>query len=799
MNGKTKLEYFIEHQHTFFYNEKMYIIEDINDILKGIIVNINESILKSTWTFIGIYNMQKHEIVLNNNTYKELLYIIDKDFSRTLNELKTELSNSIKTEFDIIAKYTSVRTKLNDKSNQEYMNRVRKEAIDRYMKGSKIRTNIVIDGFDFNNFNEKILLKSLEDMDNTVCDVVDEFIKTHQDYLQTYYFKLDVAEIIEELNSNPQNQYAALAKIQEISKNENIHRLTVEVDQFNNGEDSIEYNKILKINPIELKNIPIEVIKKVLWRRQELYNRNNYNVKSDISNWINTISVAEYSIDCFVPDKYRNDIKFWKEVTDKRNINEDMIPDDLLKNKDTILELLNMKLSRFSIYLRLDKKLQLDTDIMKLGITNKPIISMLPNYVLDNKFFQSYGIEHFNLRTLNDMVDFHHFDFNNQILVDGLMEKIKKEKFMSYYDDEIISHITDIDIIIHLLQTDSLHYDQLKYLNDSIINNDKFWDNIHVESFIGLELADYSRLNKNIINNDDYLVKIFNLFVDRPINLIKNTIGEVEFKKRRNFQKKLITKNIKFIEFVDADIIEEYVLDNVRNKEFVNYNQIFRNNNLNADELIEKIMDINITELTDILNTITYCNNYKLSIKTFKKIFKKNPNCIDYIPSCYYYYHRKVALLASNYKSIISKINQIPNLSRDKDIIYNSLQQDYSTFCEIQRPYANNNYLSVFRDTDFVKKIFSIKKNDNMTRNAIDYLKNSINTKDLLNDEELVKIILINNFGCIDCFKRSVYNNKELILDILKNTNANKNYILNSLKNVKSKLVKDTDILSILS
>ena len=86
-----------------------------------------------------------------------------------------------------------------------------------------------------------------------------------------------------------------------------------------------------------------------------------------------------------------------------------------------------------------------------------------------------------------------------------------------------------------------------------------------------------------------------------------------------------------------------------------------------------------------------------------------------------------------------------------------------------------------------------------MTRNAIDYLKNSINTKDLLKEKELVKIILINNFGCIDCFKRSIYNNKELILDILKNTNANKNYILNSLKNVKSKLVKDTDILSILS
>ena len=62
-----------------------------------------------------------------------------------------------------------------------------------------------------------------------------------------------------------------------------------------------------------------------------------------------------------------------------------------------------------------------------------------------------------------------------------------------------------------------------------------------------------------------------------------------------------------------------------------------------------------------------------------------------------------------------------------------------------------------------------------------------------------MKVILINNFGCIDSFKKKLVNNKDFMLDVIEKTKVDKDEIKKSLEKINSKLLKDDEILTVLS
>lgn len=816
MLGKTKLQNYIENgENTFYYASIKYNNIFINDNLRQIIVNTG-SILYPTYRDVGIYNIQKHAFVLDNLGKSGLLnfgYITDIDEYQNLNDLKNELMNLIMEEFKNIIKYESHRSIKNDKTDKTYQLKIKKMAEDYYKNGEMPNVEkLNITGFNHTMIKEKDLINALQDINDTAYMIVEDFIDKNPDYLYSYYLNKDIVEEINKLKKDNTNEFAAIAKINEICNTTEIKTVMIEVEQLN-SYNNIEYNKKLSINTKDLSKLPIEIINSISWKKKKIYDKSDYKISNDINCWFkNSLINKKYTIDDFLPNRILNDLDSLNAIAIHREINTNYIPKTFLQKKSNILKFMTYPVTnKINIFIKLDKNFQTDVDVIYHLLTNNASFDLswmynkIPDEILNEDNFQLVAVNKNDYKLLMYLLERNCLNLNNStiynIIINNMINKVYDSQLFKHqtYSDRLLSKITDIDVIIQLLKNNKIS--NFNILQMSILNDERFWKAVNLNKSI-ITFMKVRDLDKKIIENDECLFKIFQLMYQDCFLTIETTIGFDEFKKRENLQRLLLTECDLYLEFVNPDICEEYLINNINNLSNRTLKIIFNREDLVLDDLIEKFIKHDVKNMEIITYILGYNNNtvkYKISESLLKKLFNKYPNCIKYVVYGFFVKYPQYAKLASNYDSIIQIISgkYKADLQFDKDLILNCLSKKFSDFLYLEKPSAYHNYKSLLIDDGFIETIFKLDKSDEDAINAVNKL---LKIKSpVLKNEKVLKSILIHNFECITCFKRTVYNNKSLIFDVIKNTKEEKNKILKLLTTLNSKLIKDEEIIDILT
>ena len=812
---KTKMDSFLSQDvNNFSFGNKNYITSNLTDNLKQVFYDCG-TIFQPNLIFIGIYDVKQNGFVLgscNQNHFNTFANVID--FNTTdyedIYSLRNKLYSAIQNEFENISKFVSKRGEKNDLYDSNYLNLIKTKATDYFLHNEEpeevsIDKNLI----SINDITDKNLLDSLTDINDVAYEITENYTNTNSDCFYSQYLVLDIKNELTKMSKNVSDEVKSEKKIWSIINSKHVN-ISVIVKQFNNENGKIEKNKTLKLKTEDLKNLPIEVIKEIYWRKTKLYDYSDYqNVKE--FNWDNIPcrknTIGTYRLANFIPEIKLNDFDFILKNVNTAYLLPTTIPDIFLNDKDKVLQLLNnSRYYTIDIYSRLNDTLKSDVEIYSCILNNVSNLRYIPETVKNKEDFQLYVLNLMDFSYWNELDKENCLDMNNKCIYDLMRRKIMTLNKKNLYDKilsiNIISKFTDIDIIYKLIETHYLIEDNYHLLNDKILNNIDFWTNLKVDNtqYNYLNCNIFSKLSNQIINDDEILSKIFNICQYNVYDIILNSIGFKEFRKRKNLQKLSMLKKFNFVSQVDKDICEDIIFEYVKNKKNIDFCELFKRSDINIDEMTEKIVDINQYYFYKIFNETnnSYRNAKKISNKTLKRIFDKYPSIVNNLQLSIY--DEKTILLLSEYISVIPMIMgkyKNKRLKLNKEVLLKSLEHDFSTFTQIEKPLLyENNYQSVLTDKDFIIDAFKLKTKDSDAFDAVNYL---IKIKsELLKDKDVLKTILLNHFNSLYAFKRTVYNNKELIEDVIKNSSEDKKEIENILKNIGSKLIKDTDILNLL-
>ena len=792
---------------SFDFKNEHFFVEELTQNLKSVYVRKGSQFFGTAFN-LGIYNKRKGGFVLCGNDKSLLLQHAlntNSDLTQeTIFDLKNKIEKYIKKELSDLSKFENTRPILNDLSNHDYLTLVNNYAENFYLNGILPTDNkISFNHFDI-TFTDKLLIDAIEDIYDMAYTFAENFLENNPNCLYDHFLYLDIMKQLNILSANTDGNLAAMHYIQK-NLNDSKHK-TVSVIE----DGTIEYHKELKIKKEDIKLIPIESIESINWRNNEIYNKNLFKKIKNNTNWFIYKKIGNYNLDNFIPTYLINDESFWKKKLNENDCFINLIPQKFLNDKSIVLKFMNAtNYKKSKIFKRLSNSLQLDSDILDIVCDNVNSFIEIPNEIASLEQVQLYFLnKQTNFKSLNIAVKLNKLDFNNQKIYNTLKDNIlnKKIVFSEIYCTNLIKIIKEKDVIIYLIKNYGLSFYSFHLFDEKILNDVLFWNeikNINLDGLINIEI--FPRLNNNIKYNDEIMS---NILLNSNSNgnirkIIINSIGIDNFSRRKNLQKLCLKHNHNYLQFVSNEIANEFIYEKMKNNESISFYDVLHSPNIDIKEVINNIISINPNYMKQLTKSYIYIPSI-INNSFWINIINKNPSIIDYFDDMFIRSNNEIALEISKYKSIIKIVmnkkliyNYNLDLSKNKEFVLNCLHHNFLDFREIEKPCKRNNYYSLLENKEFLIEAFNISSSINDKRIAIDYLQQIKNKT--IKDNEILKTILSHNFELLDCFNRTIYNDKNLISDIIKNSNQTKCIFKNTLTKVNSKLLKDKDIISLIS
>lgn len=794
---RTYLERYLQKDiSSFNYNGWLYTVNKIDDKLKLVFATTN--IFDADESKVGIYSVKQKGFVFvfrKNRDWDILLDPIDKNELSKVEDYTSftlNLKKAIQSEFVNAASFEAKRTIKNDKMDIDYLQKVKETAEKYFLKGETIDISYDLSIINYIQFSEIQLLSALNDFYDTAYDIAEKMIEENEKYSYEYFFKKDVFDKVEELKKNDKTELAAKARINEIKNNPDYHSLSVIVSNYKNSIDDKKIN--VKVENLSL--IPLYSIKSISWRKKSLYEKTNYIINTPtVDDWLSA-DIHRYSIYPifdFIPQTVLSDENACiKLIALGYNISN--IPKHFLNDKIFILkafDILNSNM-KSSLYNNLNYTLKTDVDILNQVFKNVDTLSLslneIPMKVYENKDFMKEIMKEGNILKTNYIVSKNPLLFDDKDILD-----VFKNNFnfgtRHILSDEIIKKLNDHNFTLDLLKNKNIIFGQIHLLSSDILNDERIWDVILERSkheygkvphiLIFNKLNDVSKHNLKIMHG------LFLLSSVSAEQTIISTIGMNAFHKWKDLQIACIQDNKYFLDYVSDDVKIDALKNLCKIDPYKTYT-IIRNEKFSEDEVLDFVR---------INPQILIYSSKQYSLHFYKTLLDEDTRYANYF-STYIYNNADIVNLITDYISVILKLRVESKLLLNKDIILRSLKHNFSDFTNIPKGCSGNGYQTILESKEFLMDAFKLNISDKEREEAFIYL---LDVKShAVKDPDVLSIILSDDFSLLEYCKRPIYNDKDLMINIIPKTKTSKAMVRTILENLNSKLIKDKDILALL-
>lgn len=794
---RTYLERYLQKDiSSFNYNGWLYTVNKIDDKLKLVFATTN--IFDADESKVGIYSVKQKGFVFvfrKNRDWDILLDPIDKNELSKVEDYTSftlNLKKAIQSEFVNAASFEAKRTIKNDKMDIDYLQKVKETAEKYFLKGETIDISYDLSIINYIQFSEIQLLSALNDFYDTAYDIAEKMIEENEKYSYEYFFKKDVFDKVEELKKNDKTELAAKARINEIKNNPDYHSLSVIVSNYKNSIDDKKIN--VKVENLSL--IPLYSIKSISWRKKSLYEKTNYIINTPtVDDWLSA-DIHRYSIYPifdFIPQTVLSDENACiKLIALGYNISN--IPKHFLNDKIFILkafDILNSNM-KSSLYNNLNYTLKTDVDILNQVFKNVDTLSLslneIPMKVYENKDFMKEIMKEGNILKTNYIVSKNPLLFDDKDILD-----VFKNNFnfgtRHILSDEIIKKLNDHNFTLDLLKNKNIIFGQIHLLSSDILNDERIWDVILERSkheygkvphiLIFNKLNDVSKHNLKIMHG------LFLLSSVSAEQTIIRTIGMNAFHKWKDLQIACIQDNKYFLDYVSDDVKIDALKNLCKIDPYTIY-QTIRNEKFSEDEVLDFVR---------INPQILIYSSKQYSLHFYKTLLDEDTRYANYF-STYIYNNADIVNLITDYISVILKLRVESKLLLNKDIILRSLKHNFSDFTNIPKGCSGNGYQTILESKEFLIDAFKLNISDKERENAFIYLLDM--KSHAVKDHDVLSIILSDDFSLLEYCKRPIYNDKDLMMNVIPKTKTSKAMVRTILENLNSKLIKDKDILALL-
>lgn len=794
---RTYLERYLQKDiSSFNYNGWLYTVNKIDDKLKLVFATTN--IFDADETKVGIYSVKQKGFVFvfrKNRDWDILLDPIDKNELSKVDDYTSftlNLKKAIQSEFVNAASFEAKRTIKNDKMDIDYLRKVKETAEKYFLKGETIDMSYDLSIINSIQFSEIQLLSALNDFYDTAYDIAEKMIEENEKYSYEYFFKKDVFDKVEELKKNDKTELAAKARINEIKNNPDYHSLSVIVSNYKNSIDDKKIN--VKVENLSL--IPLYSIKSISWRKKSLYEKTNYIINTPtVDDWLSA-DIHRYSIYPifdFIPQTVLSDENACIKLI-AAGYNVSNIPKHFLNDKIFILkafDILNSNM-KSSLYNNLNYTLKTDVDILNQVFKYVDTLSLslneIPMKVYENKDFMKEIMKEGNILKTNYIVSKNPLLFDDKDILD-----VFKNNFnfgtRHILSDEIIKKLNDHNFTLDLLKNKNIIFGQIHLLSSDILNDERIWDVILERSkheygkvphiLIFNKLNDVSKHNLKIMHG------LFLLSSVSAEQTIISTIGMNAFHKWKDLQIACIQDNKYFLDYVSDDVKINALKNLCKIDPYKTYT-IIRNEKFSEDEVLDFVR---------INPQILIYSSKQYSLHFYKTLLDEDTRYANYF-STYIYNNADIVNLITDYISVILKLRVESKLLLNKDIILRSLKHNFSDFTNIPKGCSGNGYQTILESKEFLIDAFKLNISDKEREEAFIYL---LDVKShAVKDPDVLSIILSDDFSLLEYCKRSIYNDKDLMMNVIPKTKTSKVMVRTILENLNSKLIKDKDILALL-
>jgi len=824
---KTQLNTYLKNSNVTEFNYgdgEFYVVKELTKNL--VTVYHTNDTLMGNLNNVGIYDRRKEGFVLINCGYM---------FNQMVKPYKTgepipdrynllnELKDYIKIELESF--YTSNKFKRgveNNLGNSKYLDLVEKEATKHIKNGTIPKVKEVgqkeIKEIEMTN---ELLLKILEDIYDVAYDMAEKILDKDTKGVYEHFLVQDIMDKMEELRNDKTNPLSVTSKLNELMKSSKYASYNVEVSWYKGQE-----NAKVKVKKDYLKQVPLFMINKISWRSTVLFDSKDYSLEDytqmTSKDWVNLLYNkrnydyvygfgSDLCIFNFIPKNILADKDFWLNEDVALGMELANIDKTLLADRDFMLKLSDTKKGILNIIPHLETSMAEDIDVCVNLIKNVSysFTSTVSKNVLKNKDFQlKYLTNVENTMDIKYMEDY--FDYKDSDIVDAIEKAILNisstnqnnipQWNVQEFNEFLINALNDRKVVEKLIDYRIIYRSGIAYLKASILNNTDFLDFVianqnNLQQRFGGDGKTferiYTKLEDQIKDSDHYLGNIMKIFVTGSTELSKITTLIPNFNKRTKLHLVLLTHSRTiFNNIIPTTSIGEFI-ENSNNIGLTIDRMIIREYASRKNKDIDLLVNTIKNNVFEFIYDLDY-NDLDL----FKALFDANPDAIDQIGVHTFTQNDALTNLASNYKSMIPKLanykfrsyNQ-KFLIDDPDFVIKSLKHNFDDVLLINKPSKYDNNYSILNEPSFISRL--IKEFPDKMGRLIPYL---IDKKfEVIKDMDVIKEFLLLDFELIYYFKRTVYNNKELILDVMDNSTQSKDYIMTRLKNVGSKLPKEKE------
>lgn len=794
---KTKLEWYLQMDlSSFEYEKHYYVVSEINEDLK--LVFATNDLFASDGNKVGFYSKKKQGFVFLFKIGNWTEYAAPLDESSLYNvhdyfSFKRDLETAVQSEFLDAANFEAKRTIKNDKCDAEYLQKVNERAKDCFLTGRTLRANNMTN-IKVNPFTENQLLSALVDFYDTAYDIAEEMLEKDEEYSYEYFFAQDVNERVEELKkSNQTTELAANAKIQTIIHSSKYKRVQVVLSNYKQCTELTT----LSVDTCYLGYIPICAIEKVMWRRAPIYEKKDYMIH-DLTKeeWLNQngSQYAKFQAFDFVPSSFFKDTDFSVSLIHK-GFSFGKLPSFLLEDKAFALKVLRSETAPKNrlFYTFLSDSFKLDKDILHEMMKDSSFfaVSKLPldAYKMDDLIMPM--VKEFDIANLNVVAAYNPSFFDNETVMDTFKQSFSSS-VKTALSETIIEKLNDFDFVIKLLENQNISIVSIHALSEKMLNKEALWTVLgkkSVPNFTHVQTdVIFEKLNKSSRHNLTIMSTLVSWMRMSEIKtFIRSSFGLDAFNNWKEFQMVCVEQDNSILQIVSEDIKQDAIRMVCKNDPYY----LSRNENLwwttyDKDFILE-LVHIN----PNILRTIS--SPFPLDV--LKALFEEDT---DYVSKLGWlaFMDEDVINLASDYVSILPNLNLRSFDFKNKDLILKCLKHNFDDFSYIPKGYAKNNYQTLLESKDFLMEAFKLSMSDKSREKALVYL---LDTKsNAVKNTDVLSIILSDDFTLLAHFKRPVYNNKDLIMEIIQKAKTSKAMIKTTLELVGSKLVTDNDVLALL-
>ena len=782
---KTNMEAYLQEDNSFFsFNNVNYIVGKIDEQFKVVLFYLD--ILNGPYQPLGIYDTKRKGFVLalrDKQTCDYFQEINKNDSLNTKFEFCEKLKEAIESELQNAISFEAKRTEQNDKQNDTYKKLINRKAEECIINNTSYEKHIPIN----HTITEEEIFAALVDFDDTAYDIAEKILERNEAFSYQYFLTKDIEEKIEEFKTNTNNVLSAKSKIHEIYMDPTKKTFSVLISTTKD---------IITVKYNDLAYFPLELIEEIRWKKQVLYEKKNYVIPNEpMEYWINfNYRNLPNEIFSFIPKHFFDNEDFTLSLLSK-GLPIDYIPQSLLQTKTFFLKLTS-KIIAIDAYQKLNDTLKNDMDILKEMFHNQHFIlpNIYPSFAYKSKEIVLDLIRNENITSINKMCSINPHCIDDSFVFMNLMDLLKTKTIPSFtkINDEILQRIQDEEIILKLIRNSNYAIYQQNNIHPIVLNNPVFWEKLTLLNKMNFNVKIvYDTLNHDSKQNADMLSNIFLCSNKSEEQTIINTIGLEKFKNWEELQKKCVEKKFTYLLIVSQFIFEEGIKDLCKKDvDDTLYILKCRNDSDISDKLLLELIELN----HDLLYRLT--SSYKsnlISIKMYKTLFDKNSNYINSINPRLFFLNEELKELASNYKSILPNVPII--CTYNQDLVLKCLKHDVQDIKLVVLK-STNLHDSLFKSKEFIKNVFEIPMSNEDREYVVDYMLN--NNVKLIKDTDILQQILSDDFTLLKLFKRPIYNNKELMIEVIKKTKTSKTDIQTVLEDIGSKLRKDKDILLLL-